>query len=285
MSWDDDIDAPGGQVRLTRSSANADGIVEQTPESLVVQAERVLGGQRVALDRYSLARVIGSEAGTRPPGELLAVGDATLNRAARAHESVTAHVTAEATEAHRYGKQGSVTSRNRARPVATTRDPQIRHLRAADLLLGHTGARGMALGADHFFDARTQLALWESGNARSMHPYDVLVKWTFNLTVATRNIVDGRLKVTFAEETAADKAACQPGEMELVFVDGVDPWHLFLFRPATSPAMQAQSLAKAKRVLETKGAWKPRPTSRGEDLEATAIAAAAAAAIVVGGKA
>lgn len=282
MSWDDDIDAPGGASRLSRSTADASGIVEQSPASLVVQAERVLGGQRVALDRYTLARVIGSEGGSMPPAQLLVIGDCDLNKAAAKGVTVTEHATA-ATTNQRYGKQGSATSTGRKRPVATTRDPYIRHLRAADLLLGNSGARGCALGGVQYFDARTQLAMWAKGDPGHMHPLDILTKWTFNLSVAKREMVDGKVKVTFATETPADRASTGPGELELVFPEGVDPWRLFVFRPARSVTTQAEGLAAAKRVLASQGAWAPRPTSRGDDLEAVVTAAAAAAAIVAGG--
>jgi hypothetical protein len=277
VTWDDDIDAPGGGSRLSRSTVTDAGVVEQTPASLVTQAERVLGGQRVELDLYTLARVIGSEGGSMPPAQLLVIGDCDLNKARAKGVSVTDHATARSL---RYGKQGSVTSTGAKRPVATTRDPYIRHLRAAQLLTNNSGARGVSLGGVQYFDARTQLAMWAKGDASYMHPLDILRKWTFNLTVASRAMVDGRVKVTFATETAADRANVGPGELELVFPEGVDPWRLFVFRPATSVARQAEGLHAAERVLQSQGAWAPRATPRRDDVEATVLAGALAAAVV-----
>lgn len=244
--WEE-IDAPGASARLSTSTVDAAGVVLQSPAALLGQARAVVSS--TTLEEYTLARVINSEAGSRPPAELLVVGDCDLERAKGAGVSLLSHVTAGS---DLYGKQGSRTPTGRKRPVATTRDPSVRHLRAARLLLGGR-ARGIAQGAAYYFNPRTQDAMWRTGSASYMSAEAVLERWTFNLDVKSERQVDGRREVTL-EPRRAELGA---GEKEPVFPCGVDPWRLIPFRRARDRAEQVRRYELAVRVIESGGRRRP----------------------------
>jgi hypothetical protein len=258
--WDE-IDAQGAAVRLSSSSVNADGIVTSSSGALLAQAQRV--DPSITLREYTLARVMASEAGSRPAAEVLTVGDCDLNRAAAEKRDLIDHVTGGSGT---YGKQGSEAVNGRKRPVASSRDPSVRHLRAARLLLSGR-ARGIAHGARLYFDPRTQDAMWAKGSPSYMSAADILRKWTFALSVTSSSMTSGRRVVTFAAESAADKTSVA-GEYEPVFPCGVDPWNLLPLRPASNVNSQAARYDAAKRVIASKGA--ERPPCEGDD---TALAA------------
>lgn len=236
MAWADDIDAPGGAVRLSRSSLRGD-VVAQSPWLLLEQA-RAVAGASLSLDRYSLARTIGSEWSSGRPVELMCLGDADLGKSLRKGVSVFDHVTGGTSL---YGSQKS------PRPVSTARDPLVRHLRAVSALLDD-GGRGIARGAVQYLDAQTQLDQWQKG--KNEHPLVVLDRWTFARPWKARlRDAQGRLVSTLGA----------PGDtgdqLEWVgAIDGVRPYRLMLFRRRTSAEAQRAAYEAAREIILSAGA-------------------------------
>ncbi len=272
MSLLEDIDAPGGAVRLSTSSAGDDRVVDQEPAKLLAQARSKVGS--ISLDEYTLARIIASEHGSGRPLELLAIGDADLNRSSDAGLSIFEHATASrATEptAGRFGGQGTSSSHGRKRPVATSRDPSVRHLRAARALLDGR-ARGVALGARRYFDPHSQLSGWAAGKPTYCHPLVILERWTYDLPFAGRAVDgDGRVDCRLGSTRGRSQ------EEWVGHILGIDPWELILMRPAT--ALQDGHYAAAKVLIETKGETIPLegrpPQLRGSGILEAALAALA----------
>lgn len=220
--WTADINAAGGDVRLSRSTMGDDGAIVESPAALLARAQGVVGGNAphgLTLDRYTSCRIIASELGSGTAPELLCLIDADLNSAAAKRLSVFDHATA----GHgRFGRQGSPDSK--PRPVATSKDPTVRHYRAV-MAMGE-GARGIARGARRYFDPKTQLALWEKGTHH--HPALVVERWTWNKEWA------GKLTRDRKGRMLRKLGPARPGGEEWVGpIDGVDAWELMLFRPAT----------------------------------------------------
>lgn len=240
MSWASDIDAPGAKTRLTTSSQDADGVVKQLPATLLDAARRI--GGAMTLDEYTLARIIASEMGSGSPEELLCVGDCDLERARRKGRSVFEHAT---------GGTGRYGSQKAPRPVATSRDPYVRQLRAVRILLGAGGARGIARGGTQYYDPKTQLALWRDG--RASHPLVILDRWTYARPWKTRGRdAEGRMVDTLGDpgELADQLEWCGP-------IDGVNAWELMLFRRRTTASYQASAYEDARALIESHGANQP----------------------------
>lgn len=239
MSWASDIDAAGASVRLSRSEVGADDNVVQSPASLLEQARRIAGD--VSLDRYSLARIMASEFGKGHPEELLAIGDADLNRAKAQGRSVFDHCTGGT---GRYGRQGG------KRPVATSQDPYVRQLRAANLLLDTSaGARGIARTATMYFDPKTQLALWERGSAA--HPLVILDRWTY--ARAWKGSIRRDDKGRQIRELGDVGTSGDPQREWIGNVDGIRGWWLMLFRVRTSVESQRRNYEAARALISSGG--------------------------------
>lgn len=235
--WDADINAAGASTRLSRSTVGDDGAVVESDEQLLTAARRV--GGDMTRDEYTLARIIASELGDGTAAELLCIGDADLNRARAAGRSVYDHATA----GHGYGRQGDPSGS--PRPVATSKDPTVRHLRAVRALLAPGGARGIARGAQRYFDPKTQLALWRAGKAH--HPLTILDRWTFNRAWAGGVVRDDDGRMT------RPLGPVRPGGEEWTGpIAGVDAWELMLMRPQT--AAQLELYREAVEVIESRGA-------------------------------
>lgn len=236
MTWEADIDADGAKVRLSRSSLGGDSVVDQAPDVLLEQARRHVGG--LTLDEYTLARVIASEHGSGSPAEMACIGDADLNRARRAGRSVFDHATGKS---GRYGRQ------SKPRPVSTARDPYVRQVRVVNALLAG-GVRGIARGAVQYLDARTQRALWKQGKAS--HPLTVLDRWIHARAWKKRT----RDELGRRVDELGPPGSLGGGPLEWVGpIDGVDAYELLLFRPRTTPEVQAASFAAATDVITSKG--------------------------------
>lgn len=263
MSWAAHIDAPGGDVRLTRAGVGTGDVVAASPASLAEAAARVVGGS-VSIEAYTLARVIASEQGSAAPIVLLTVGDCDLNRAEAQRVSLVAMVTAGSGF---YGRQGSIGAGGRARPVATSRDPSVRHLRAARLLLSGE-ARGVALGARRYFDPKAQLSLWLKGDASN--PMTVLERWTYNKEWGRRTRdADGRRVDTLGPARSGGEEWVGP-------IEGVNAYTHMMFRPSSDE--QDARYEVARRVIETAGAEQPSPALFPSAVAALIVAAAVGAA-------
>jgi hypothetical protein len=231
LTWADDINAPGAKERLSTSSQDDAGTVRQLPSTLLEQAIRVAG--RMSLDEYTLARVISSENGSGPAAHLLCIGDADLERARRRGISVFDHAT---------GGTGRYGSQKAPRPVATSRDPYVRQLRAVRLLLQPGGARGIAKGATQYFDPRAQLSLWRDG--RASHPLVILDRWTFDRPWLTRTRDDDGRRVDTLGPPGSD-------QLEWIGpIPGVNAWELILLRRKTGDATQRANYEAARAIIE-----------------------------------
>lgn len=260
MGWRDDIDQPGGDVRLSTSRLDeATGVVREAPDELLAEARAV--DASITLDEYTLARVIASEHASGAPAELACIGDADLNRAAADRLSLLDHVTGRT---GRYGRQRT------PRPVATSRDPRVRHLRAARALLSGE-ARGVARGAVRYFDPRTQLAMWNKAERTYCHPLAILESWTFRAPlqpVSERSTDDkGRVLCGVGKRRSG-------GQQWVGTIEGVDAYELMLLRPATGLIEQQARYAEAKALIESRGKTVPPapPTSSGGSLYPLAVA-------------
>lgn len=243
----DIIDADGGGTRLTTAGVGDDDVVDVAPGELARRAGLKLGGQVVELEAYSLARVIASEHSSGSWAELLCIGDADLNRARAEGRSIVDHITGGS---GLYGSQGSAGAGARKRPVSSARDPHVRHLRAARLLLSGE-ARGWARGARRYFDPKAQLALWGTKSQSYMHPLDILDRWTYNRAVKANGRDDeGRRTVELGPARAGGEEWVGP-------IANVDAWELMLFRPATDAQDRQYQLAEA--IIRTGGQWQPAP--------------------------
>lgn len=222
------IDAPGAGTRVTRSTISGYTVTE-SPAALFVEAQARVPG--ITRDEYTLARILSSEYGSGPTLAVLAIGDATLNRAQAEGRSVFDH----ATQGNGYGRQGA----NPRRPVSTSLDPLMRHVRAAQALT-RGGQRGFSRGARRFFDPRVQYACWSkpttcvpNGSAagtlnKSQHPLVVLDSWCWGKSTGK------------CDRDELNRYRCEHGPRRAPVeewvgpIAGIDAWELMLMRPATA---------------------------------------------------
>ena len=262
MSYQSAIDAAGGGKRLSQSTLS-DGVVDQSPEELLAQARRL--DADVTLEEYTLARVMYSENGSGPAVHLLCIGDADVNRAERKRVSVFKHATGGTS---RFGQQGVG-----GRPVSTRFDPTVRTLRAARFILSGD-ARGITRGGTHYYDPRTQLAMWAKGDPHYCHPLAILESWTFSRPIVRRTTDDEGRRV-------CELGDSNGGGMEWVgAIDGVDAWDLMVLKTRSTAASQARHYEEARAVIESRGATQPTDNTELVALVAAAGVAAAAARVL-----
>lgn len=157
-----------------------DGIVNCDPRMMRAAVESKLHAtglytRPLSLDAYSVARNIASEAGTdADPAEKIAIGEAAVNRARRDEMSI-ARLTLK--DGRWYARQRGKNPR-----VASSRDPQLEDVIAADLVLdGRTG--NFARGATHYFSPRGMDWLFREGRTDSDR-WDVFERWTKSFGLA-----------------------------------------------------------------------------------------------------
>jgi len=206
-------------------------------------------------DAYALSRVINSEHGSGTPTEMCCIGDADANKAARQRRSIFDHVTAGTGQ---YGHQGED-----KRPVSTARAPGPRHVVAALAVLAGPqpfGMRGIARGAERYFDVKAQAASAASSPETHCPPLVILERWTYSLPWGSERCTLGTKRGGDQQEWVGP-------------IPGVDPYVLMLMRPAT--AHQDALYQDARRVIESRGSYKGRWLPDAVDL--------ALLAVVVGG--
>lgn len=131
----------------------------------------------ITADVYAAARLVASEHGNGTPAEMACIVDAELNRARRRGQSLTRHVT---------GGSGAFGPQGEKRPASTRLAPTWRHVAVARGVLGGE-LRGVALGAERFFNPRQQDAsfrLYKSGKSKHVHTCSalgLLRAWAFDL--------------------------------------------------------------------------------------------------------
>lgn len=196
-------------------------------------------------DEYALARVINSEADSRPTIEQACIADATVNDARARGKGLFAYITG-GTGA--FGEQGGVHKQSSARP------PGPRHVEVA-LCTVRTRATvlpfvappfaGIAKGARQYLNPRVQDVLNKrDGSSTACPPLAILESWTYSRKIVSR------------EDNGCQLATKRGGgQLEWVGpIAGVDPWNLMLMRPAT--AAQDRLYAEAVKVIESRGSYK-----------------------------
>lgn len=237
MDWSHAIDADGGSRTLVVHQLVGDAVVGGSTvagrEALRARASTaaVTAGLATArdltLDEYTLASVMASEHGNGSPTELACLGDATLNRAARAGQSVFA----TATDGRGFGRGRG------GRPMTTANGFRVRHLRAALALTrgGVAGPRGVARGAYLWMAPRTQAALVARGDCP---PLTILERWCFSCAWAD-------------VDASGKRTSCRLGPRRSPTVEWVGPvadvdaMMLMLFRPASSTHAEQYAAARA----------------------------------------
>lgn len=240
MGWREDIAAAG-----------------QTPAYDTLEAARAFDSS-LTRDEYTLARIIKSEHGSGTPDDMCCIGDADCNKAKAAGKSIFDHAT---------GGTGSYGGQGGARPVSTARSPGPRHIKAALAVLRWRWwfvvptpppARGIAKGARRYFDPKTQDVLHaRDPRSNSCSAIGLLEAWTF-----------ARPKCNGVRCCANGLPVDGPngsGQEEWVGpIAGVDAWQLMLMRPKTNAATQRANYELARKVIESRGAFKPSASGGGD---------------------
>lgn len=122
-------DLVGSGRKLTLSSQDSDGVVEQDPEALRVDAETLLG-REISADAYALARMVRSEAGAANITTKVRLANVAMNQARALGWSVYDVIVYHKTPARdgRYGAQ--ISGR-----FASSKDPYEADLKAAEQAL------------------------------------------------------------------------------------------------------------------------------------------------------
>lgn len=167
-SWFATYRAVSNKTVTSGYSVDANGNVPAAPAGLAQAASRKLAadtslpaevrarGARLTVDAYSLARNMTTEVGTGSIGDAVAVGQATINRAALSRRSVTDVVINRQAVGHRNrGFYGPINGRNAngltapyGRWTASTKDPTVRAIALAQDLLAGVIPLGFNKGAD-----------------------------------------------------------------------------------------------------------------------------------------
>ena len=202
------------RVVLSRSRIDADtGDVSPPASLLLEQAREVVPG--ITLDAYALARVVASEFGNGTYQEQLAIAVADVRRS---KSNVYVHAIGAAGV---FGRQGS------RRKIATSQDPTRAHALVAQQALAGVGREDFG-SATQYFDAVSQLALWNQG--RALHPHTVLTMWTFNRRPITPEKRDEKNR----RVPDLGPAAATGGMQWIGPRAGVRPDRLMLFEAATT---------------------------------------------------
>lgn len=218
--------AAAAQTRLSRSTVNASGAVEQTASSLLAQAQAVMPG--IALETYALARVIASEFGNGTPQEQLAIAVADVRRARGG------------VYLHTIGKAGTFGRQGAQRPVATSQDPTLAHAQIAAQALAGVGAEDYG-AAIQYFDAVSQLSLWQRGKA--LHPSVVLEMWHYNKRPTARTVdTAGRQVATLGPSPGGGVQWIGPRA-------GVRPERLMLFEGMRTSSERDARFTAARQAL------------------------------------
>lgn len=198
----------------------------------------------LTLDEYTLARVINSEHGRGGPVELVAIGDADVNKAQATGRSIFQHATGGSGQ---YGPQDNV------RPVSSARSPGPRHVKAA-LAVTRGPARGIARGARRYFDPRVMdigYRAYRAGTSTkviSCSALGVLEAWTFSRPRCGGNRCCANGLPVPAPNGSGQEEWVGP-------IHGVDAYELMLMRPKT--ADQAELYAMARQVITSRGRYSP----------------------------
>lgn len=225
LDWRAEVRA-ASSARLTSSTADAGGTVTKSATALVDEAARKVPG--VDLQSYTLARLASSEYGKATPEMWAAVIDAELNRAERRKRTVFEHLCPTGT----YGKQGGT------RPAATTRDPTFQTLAAARAVLDGR-ARGIARGAERFFDPRVMDVLHRKDPARvSCDALNLLDRWSYNRNQGPTG------KKCPPGDRVGDHTEAWVGQ-----IPGIDPWELMLMRPMPPGPLHDAAFQQARAVI------------------------------------
>lgn len=220
-------------------STVVDGVVQELPEVLWRQAQRVIPD--ISLDEYSLARVIASEAGRRPSAERLVVGSCDVNRARRKGVSLAVHIT----RAGRYGSQGVG-----GRLQSSRLDPGEEHARDAMRIVREK--RDDARGGTVYFNPRTQWACFSrptecavtGGLNHSQHPEAIVTSWSYVVKRGTcGRDAQKRYVCPYGKPTGTRMQWVGP-------IVGVDPWQLMVFAETATAAHEAMTQQALQIVRE-----------------------------------
>ena len=203
------------RVRLSRSTLSAQGGVVEPASALLTQARVYLPA--ITLEAYALARIIASEFGNGTPEEQLAVAVAD---ARRARGGIYIHAIGSAGT---FGRQGA------SRKVATSQDPTLYNAKIAQQAIAGVGVQDFG-SAIQYFDAISQLALWQRGDA--LHPATVLEMWHFNKRPISRT------KDASGRQVATLGAAAGGGVQWIGPRKGVRTNRLMLFEGKASDAVR-----------------------------------------------
>ncbi len=230
---------PQLNVRIN-ASTNIDGVVQESPTALLVQAMR--HDPAIDLDELAGARLVASEHGSGTFTELACMVDTEMNRAASRGRSLFTSLT----RGHTFGKQGG------KRPASTRLDPKMRHLLAARAVISGA-ARGVSYGATRFFDPRAM---------ESMHRR--YRKWVDGGRIGKKPSIVSCDAITLLEAWSFDygkkgKSRCPPdrtkkGRHPLAWVGpipGVDPLRLFLMKPMQTGIEHSHRFEAARALLRT----------------------------------
>lgn len=226
-----------GLVAISRSTVVA-GVVQQSPEVLLAQAQRVVPG--ITADEYSLARVIASEAGSRPEAEQLVIAACDSNRARSARLSLLAHIA----RGGKYGAQGTG-----GRLQSSRLDPTEQHARLAMRVvrekLDPTG------GAEIYFNPAVQ---WRCHT----HPRECSVVGELNRNQSPEAVVRSWsyiMERRSCGRDASERYVCVYGpptgrrNQWVGPIRGIDPWRLMVFRRGADEATHEERTRAALEVI------------------------------------
>lgn len=234
--------------RITSSTADADGTVEQSAEQLLGQARRF--DPSTTLEELALARMIASEHDSGNLAEWHTLVDVALNRGP---------VLAQLTDRRgHFGRQGGG-----GRTASTRRDPVLAQLHAARSVLSGRH-RGISRGAVRFFDARTQDRLYDrykagikTGNriiTTSCDALTLLEVWSYDLRKSGRN------------RCPPDRIRRGPRPLAWVGeIPGVDAYRLLLMRPSIAGPAHDDTYGAARLMLLRNKKQPPSVTDAGGD--------------------
>lgn len=221
-----------GLVPISRSTAVA-GVVQQSPDDLLAQARRVIPD--ISADEYSLARVIASEAGSRPQAEQMAIASCDVNRARRAGLSLRAHIA----RGGKYGSQGTG-----GRLQSSRLDPTEAHARLAIRVVRER--LDTAKGGTVYFNPRVQWRCHE-------HPRECAVDGGLNRNQSPEAIVRSwsyLMERRSCGRDARQRYVCQYGPVTgrrnqwVGPIVGIDPWQLMVFTERPDDAAQHEAVTR-----------------------------------------
>ena len=216
-------------MAITKSTVVA-GVVQESPAALLEQARRAIPD--ITADEYALARVIASEAGSRPEVEQMVIASCDINRARRAGLSLSAHIA----RGGRYGAQGIG-----GRLQSSRLDPSAVHARLAMRVVRE--GRDYALGGEIYFNPRVQ---WRCHSRprecsvdgelnRNQSPEAVVKSWSY--VMARRSCGrDAQQRYVCSYGPATGKRNQWVGP-----IVGIDPWQLMVFQPRNDGAHEQRT--------------------------------------------